>query len=368
MSRRRLLVAALPPPRIAQACRVLRRALGDGRAERIAPHITVVPPVNVSADDFEAVSSHIHSVAQNTKPFSVQIAAVESFLPATPTIHLAIGESDGSPLTDLRLRLMSGPLARNENRPFAPHVTLRERVEPEIIDQALAVLARADFAWGGEPGWQVDRIHLMEQFRSADRGTYWQPIAEEAFGEPIVVGRGGVELIFRREGIVAPPTAALFADTDGSAAENNGRFLAGSDISSTPEWLVAIAGEPNLVIVNAQEPGRIGHPVGSAVGYLNGEAASLNGVFVAATSRRIGIGRQLISQWLHQVASGGARLVWVDTTPWAAHTAHVAAAVACAGSSSADAAPAEAAAAASIESLLASTGFVRQGPLWVRVL
>lgn len=294
MARRRVLVAIVPPPRITAGCRVLRRMLGDDRPERIVPHITVVPPVNIEPDAYRAVRRHLRRVAAAARPFSLTIEGVASFHPGTPTIHLAVSDSAVGELGSLRSALLQGPLARQDPRPYRPHVTLRERVPEPVIDEALRLFSQASFSWTGPQAWQVGSLHLMEQFRSEELGTHWRSVAEEVLGPVTVVGRGGIELVLHSSSLIEPEVASLLGPVE-----------------------LDLSDEATLLCVSAEEPRRAGRPLGVVLGEVSSRGARIEAALVAETNRGIGMARHLIARWCHLAASEGAELAWARDRPGA---------------------------------------------------
>ena len=71
MPRQRVGVVLLIPPPVAGEIDVLRRAVGDDNVDRIAPHLTLVPPVNVHDDDYGSALELLRDAAHRTKPFTL---------------------------------------------------------------------------------------------------------------------------------------------------------------------------------------------------------------------------------------------------------------------------------------------------------
>ena len=63
MARQRLGVVLLVPQPLATEIDGVRRALGDGALDRIAPHITLVPPVNVAERDLPRAFTLVRTAA-----------------------------------------------------------------------------------------------------------------------------------------------------------------------------------------------------------------------------------------------------------------------------------------------------------------
>ena len=180
--RSRLGVALLLPPVVSQEVDGLRRALGVDLA-RIAPHITLVPPVNVREDRLEEVFALVRRAAAATSPLTLRLGPPASFLPDTPVIYLRVG-GDLDALRALRDGVFVEPLARALTWPWLPHVTLADDASPERI--AAAVTALDGFVVEAV----LDRVHVLRE----SPGRIWEPIADAAFRAAAVSGRGGLEL------------------------------------------------------------------------------------------------------------------------------------------------------------------------------
>ena len=182
---------------------MLRRAVGVPEPFHVAPHITLVPPVNVRDEELADVLVLLRSAATDAGPFSLDVGPAATFLPGTPTLHLAVGGSEDEVrhLGSIRAAVRSGPLDRPDEWPFTPHVTLHERHDPDAIGPAVATLS------GVHQRWEIDRLHLLEQRRREDGTAHWAPIREEPLGGPAVVGRGGLEVVLRTVGMVEEAVA-----------------------------------------------------------------------------------------------------------------------------------------------------------------
>lgn len=289
MARRRLAVALLAPPAEAAAIDVLRRATGVPEPFGVAPHLTLVPPVNVAEADLPAVEATLRRVAAAARPVSLTVGPAATFLPETPTLHLAVSGPDLDGLRSIRGHLRAGPFDRPDVWPFHPHVTICEHASVELIQAGLVAFA------GLRRRWQVDSLHLLEQHRHGPDHplhgrAHWVPIREEPLGGAVVVGRGGVELSLRAVGCVEPEVAALVG------------------IDLLPPPVSPDSPRPLVVVAEADDGGR--RPLGAAVGHTDaGVVAGLDHVVVVEEHRRVGIGRHLVSAWCSAAAERGAELV-----------------------------------------------------------
>lgn len=313
--RRRVLVALIPESELSGKIRAVASLFGQPRRERIAPHVTVVPPINLSEDELVEARATLRRVASEAKPFQLGFSSLASFAPSAATVHLAVADVSGH-LTSIRDQIRSGPLLREDPREFSPHVTLVTSASDEQIRAALLVSQ----AHKGEEGplgkWDVDRIFMLEQIRN-ETGTSWQILAEEPFSKATIVGRGGIELNLRSVGHLEPASARLLEQSECSAPwEGSGLWEVGlqrEDVRS-PEGVssfedsspVAQASGAELLCVSAEFSDAPGTPVGVAVGRVFGQSAWLDGLVTDESHRRMGIARQVLAHWCYQSADRGA--------------------------------------------------------------
>ncbi len=290
MARHHLAVALLPPPPLAAVVDTLRSAIGSSSLSRIPPHLTLVPPVNVRADDLPSLERIMEECAATTPTFDLRLGPVTTFAPRTPTVHLAAGgrtPPDDETLRTLRDHLLRGPLERPEQFPFTPHVTLERRADPEAIPGVVTALGSFD------ERWSVRSLHLLEHRRPEHRPPYWEPVLEVPLGPAVVVGRGGIELDLRTLGMLGPADAA---------------WLGCGRLGPFPP-----PGGGTPVVLTARFVGVAGAPCGAAVGeLLGGRVARLHTVVVAGAERGLGIGAQLLAAWCSEAASLGAEVLLAD--------------------------------------------------------
>jgi 2'-5' RNA ligase len=209
MPRLRLGVALLLPPDVTAEIDGLRRALGDGALDRVPAHLTLVPPVNVRAEELGAALNVLQSAAAAVEaPITLRLGPVATFHPDTPVLYLSVG-GDLDELHRLRERVFVPPLARLLTWPFVPHVTLADEIDPERIPAALAALA--DF----EVEVELDRVVLLRE----GAGRNWAPAADVPFGPPLVVGRGGLPVTLWTTRFGDLEVADLFRSADAGDGE-----------------------------------------------------------------------------------------------------------------------------------------------------
>ena len=266
--KRRLGVVLLVPQPVSSEIDGLRRALGDGSLGRIAPHVTLVPPVNVREDDVPAALRVLRRAAAATRPFAVELGPPATFSPVNPVVYLAVDGPGRDDVVRLRDAVFSPPLERSLTWSFEPHVTVADEVaSPDRISGALSSLR--DYT----VEVTFDRVSLLEQGDS----RVWRPIATVPFERPSVVGRGGGLEITLDRSTMLDDEAERWTLTEWAAY-------------SATEYGLAEEDEPFAIAAR-----RSGAVVGTATGALRHDDAYLARLIVSAAERGTGVGSHLLA-------------------------------------------------------------------------
>lgn len=130
---------AIPHPH-ASVLAKWRRHVGDPEADLTPPHVTLLPPTPVPADTLDEIEQHLAGVAVTGAPFAMHLAGTGTFRPLSPVVFIQIarGVSDCELLESAIRR---GPLVRELEFPYHPHVTVAHDVGDEGLDEAYDGLA-----------------------------------------------------------------------------------------------------------------------------------------------------------------------------------------------------------------------------------
>jgi 2'-5' RNA ligase len=123
-----------------------RADFGDPLATAIPPHVTLLPPTDVDPGIGRAIEDHLVAVASVTAPFTIQLGGTGSFRPVSPVVYVQLVEGvEGC--DDLQRLVRTGPLTRQLQFPYHPHVTVAHHLEDDALDRAQQTLAdyRAEF-------------------------------------------------------------------------------------------------------------------------------------------------------------------------------------------------------------------------------
>jgi 2'-5' RNA ligase len=157
----------VPPPH-ASVLTGWRRRVGDPQAERVPPHVTLLPPTRVSRDDIPAVRTHLAKAAEAAAPFQMHLFGSGTFRPTSPVVFIQVANGIAN-CEMLERSIRSGPLARDLDFAYHPHVTVAQDVPDAALDEAYTGLGSfvARFS--------VDRFSLLERSEEghwSDLGDY----------------------------------------------------------------------------------------------------------------------------------------------------------------------------------------------------
>jgi 2'-5' RNA ligase len=236
VGRRRVAVALLLPEPWATEVDGVRRALGDGALTDVAPHITLVHPVNIREEEVPAACALLRSVAGSTEPFTVRIGPPGTFEPVTPTAYLAVG-GEVDVVHRLYRDLRAAPFVRPSVHDFVPHVTISNDCPPERMAAAMAALA--DYAVDVE----LTTVTLLEH--RSEGPHLWNPIADVVLGSLAIVGRGGYEVELCTSTLAPHPQGAepfvVTARHDGEVVGSATGWLRDGEVE-----LVEVTGDEDL--------------------------------------------------------------------------------------------------------------------------
>lgn len=136
----------------------VRADVGDPLAPFIPPHVTLLPPTDVRASDLEDFVAHLERVAAGHGGFEMVLSGAASFRPISPVVFVQVSEGISS-CERLERAIRSGPVRRDLEFNYHPHVTVAHHVADGALDEAAERCEefRARFV--------VDRFDLYDQGR-----------------------------------------------------------------------------------------------------------------------------------------------------------------------------------------------------------
>ncbi|MGB7818549.1 MAG: 2'-5' RNA ligase family protein [Ornithinibacter sp.] len=117
-----------------------REAFGDTMAPAIPPHVTLLPPTVVEADVMDDFTVHLERVAQRAEPFRMVLSGTGTFRPVSPVVFVQVSRGI-SACEGLERDVRGGPVGRELEFPYHPHVTVAHHLTEEEMDEAFDALA-----------------------------------------------------------------------------------------------------------------------------------------------------------------------------------------------------------------------------------
>jgi 2'-5' RNA ligase len=155
---------AIPQPH-AQVLTSWRRRVGDAAADLVFPHVTLLPPTPIERGDLPDIEKHLADVAQHGRPFTMHLAGTGTFRPTTPVVFVQVARGVGD-CEELEAAIRRGPLERELEFPYHPHVTVAQEIDDIGLDLAYEGLS------GFVARFAVDGFVLFS--RDADESWHWR--------------------------------------------------------------------------------------------------------------------------------------------------------------------------------------------------
>ncbi len=159
-------VAIAVPEPYASDLRSHRASFGDAQAQTIPAHVTLLPPTEVDCGGLPDVDKHLDEVAGSHAGFEIHLRGSATFRPVSPVVFIAVAAGI-SECELLAADVRSGPLDRELEFPFHPHVTVAHDLPEADLDRAFEELADYEcrfavesfalFAHDGDRGWLPQR-------------------------------------------------------------------------------------------------------------------------------------------------------------------------------------------------------------------
>ncbi|PPK97664.1 2'-5' RNA ligase [Kineococcus xinjiangensis] len=124
----------VPAPYDAELTR-WRSDFGDPLADRIPPHVTLLPPTVLPLAELDVVRAHLRAVAAAAQPFPMHLRGTATFRPVSPVVFVQVARGI-SECELLEAAVRGGPLHRELAFPYHPHVTVAHDVDEASLDRA----------------------------------------------------------------------------------------------------------------------------------------------------------------------------------------------------------------------------------------
>ncbi len=148
-----------------------RTALGDRSAQGIPTHITLMPPFEAGRHELPVIERHLAEASARNARFKIHLRGTGTFRPVSPVVFVVVVEGI-SACEQLAFSIRRGPLERDLQFPYHPHVTVAHELDDASLDKAFEDLAsfECDFV--------ADRFSLYVH----DDDTGWAPTRDFPLG------------------------------------------------------------------------------------------------------------------------------------------------------------------------------------------
>ncbi|HWB65221.1 MAG TPA: 2'-5' RNA ligase family protein [Mycobacteriales bacterium] len=148
-----------------------RERLGDPNAHRIVPHITLLPPTLVASEQLDDIEEHLRAVAAASRPFDIRLRGSATFLPISSVVFVPLVQGIAE-CEQLAAAVRRGPLRRDLNFPYHPHVTVVHDLPDEALYRGWTQLTSYEAAF------RAFGLTLFEQ----GPDLTWRPQRDFTFG------------------------------------------------------------------------------------------------------------------------------------------------------------------------------------------
>src|SRR5690625_89831 len=158
-------IAIFPSKEIQDAANSYRKRY-DPKYALIPPHLTLKEAFEVDHQTIKELVIELKRIANETKPFKININKVSSFAPVTNTLYFKIEPIQE--LTDLFNKMHSGKFPKESEHAFVPHITIAQKLaDGEYADvRGSLQMKKVEFED------HIDRFQLLYQLENGSWTVY----------------------------------------------------------------------------------------------------------------------------------------------------------------------------------------------------
>ncbi len=143
-----------------------RASFGDPVDKAIPTHVTLLSPTEIADDEGPQIQEHLRQVAEAQRPFTMVLRSTGTFRPVSPVVFVQVAGGI-SACERIEQAIRTGPLKREVQFYYHPHVTVAHHVDDEAMDRAFNELATF------ECSFEVGQFNLYEQ----GDDLVWRPMS-----------------------------------------------------------------------------------------------------------------------------------------------------------------------------------------------
>ena len=169
---------AVPAPFAGELQR-LRASFGEPSAKSIPTHVTLLSPTEIADEEGPEIREHLQRVASAQKPFTMLLRSTGTFRPISPVVFVQVAGGI-SACERIEKAIRTGPLERDVQFHYHPHVTVAHHVDDGAMDRAFKQLATY------ECSFEVSAFDLFEY----GNDLVWRPVSTFDFGAEVKHDQG----------------------------------------------------------------------------------------------------------------------------------------------------------------------------------
>lgn len=145
----------------------------DPNYSLIPPHITLKEGFESNDQELKEIIVELKRIANETKPFTLNINKVSTFAPVTNTIYFKVEPIQE--LLSLQEKFHQGKFTNNMTHPFVPHITIAQGLKDDEYSDVFGTLKMSKFTFEDT----IDRFQLLYQLENGS----WTVYETFVFGE-----------------------------------------------------------------------------------------------------------------------------------------------------------------------------------------
>jgi 2'-5' RNA ligase len=157
----------------------LRRELHPN-LPHLAAHLTILPPRPLQGTEGSALQV-LERICGKAEPFEVNLGAVETFIPVTPTVFIRV-HGAASRMCGLHSQLNTEALAFQEEWPYIPHMTIVKMGTEQTARDAFKIASGRWTEYAGSRRILLERLTFVRE----DAQNHWVDLAPVLLGRTLV--------------------------------------------------------------------------------------------------------------------------------------------------------------------------------------
>ncbi|WP_249870100.1 YjcG family protein [Oceanobacillus saliphilus] len=158
-------IAIFPSKPIQDQANAFRKRY-DPHYSLIPPHITLKESFGADDEKINELITELKIIANETKPFTINIDKVRTFAPVTNTIYFKVEPIQA--LMDMQEKMHTGKFKDNSEHPFVPHITIAQDLMHDEFSDVVGRLEMEEFHFEDT----IDRFQLLYQLENESWTVY----------------------------------------------------------------------------------------------------------------------------------------------------------------------------------------------------